>query len=171
MLSQHGVLGYTAREAIGRKCCDLYGGYDGDGCGPEGQPDEPAGRKAGIVQRRFSGGHDPITAVAAFGGLLVTIGFLIYARDIAAKGYALRDVLRVSMWPPKWWGIWWPRVLRRPGDVWECLPRSARLTRVLLTLMFASMVGWIVAAPSLSDGGRSAPRGTSSWRSRATAAW
>ncbi len=108
--------------------------------------------------RSWSSGDGAITAVAAFGGLLVTIGFLIYARDIAAKGYALRDVLRVSMWPPKWWGIWWPRVLRRPGDVWECLPRSARLTRVLLTLMFASMVTWLVAAPSLSDTGRSSLR-------------
>ena len=25
------LLGYTAREAIGRKCCDLFGGYDADG--------------------------------------------------------------------------------------------------------------------------------------------
>ena len=25
------LLGYTAREAIGRKCCDLFGGDDGDG--------------------------------------------------------------------------------------------------------------------------------------------
>lgn len=85
-----------------------------------------------------------LAAVTSLAGLLVAVGFLIYARGIADHGYQLRHVLRVSMWPPKWWGLWWPRSLRRPGDVWECLPMSARLTRVLLTLMFATLLVWLV---------------------------
>jgi hypothetical protein len=85
---------------------------------------------------------------------LVGVGFLIYARGIAANGYALREVLRVSMWPPKWWGLWWPRTLRRPGDLWECLPTSARLTRVLLTSIFAIILVWIVMRSSLLDSTR-----------------
>jgi serine/threonine-protein kinase len=90
-----------------------------------------------------------LAAVTSLAGLLVAIGFLIYARGIADHGYALRDVLRVSMWPPKWWGLWWPRALRRPGDVWECLPLSARLTRILLSLMFATILVWLVMRSAL----------------------
>ena len=25
-------------------------------------------------------------------------------------------------WPPEWWGMWWPRALRRPSDLWRRLP-------------------------------------------------
>ena len=99
-----------------------------------------------------------LAALTSLAGLLVAIGFLIYARGIADHGYALRDVLRVSMWPPKWWGLWWPRGLRRPGDVWECLPMSARLTRVLLTLMFATLLAWLVMRSALPGFTREALR-------------
>jgi hypothetical protein len=95
---------------------------------------------------------DPVgTAIAVLGGVLVSVGFLLHARGIAAHGHSLRDVLRVSMWPPKWWGLWWPRALRRPGDVWECLPTTARFTRALLTLMFAAILVWLVVRSSLPD--------------------
>ncbi len=89
--------------------------------------------------------NDPLVMVIApLAGLLIGVGFVNHARGIAANGYALSHVLHVSMWPPKWWGLWWPRALRRPGDVWECLPTSARLTRVLSTLMFAIILVWLV---------------------------
>jgi hypothetical protein len=87
------------------------------------------------------------TSVAA---AAVGAGFLMYVHGIAANRYELREVLRVSMWPPKWWGLWWPRALRRHGDLWECLPTSARLTRVLLTTIFSVILVWIVARSSLS---------------------
>jgi hypothetical protein len=89
--------------------------------------------------------NDPLVMVIApLAGLLIGVGFMNHARGIAANGYAFSYVLRVSMWPPKWWGLWWPRALRRPGDVWECLPTSARLTRMLSTLMFAIILVWLV---------------------------
>jgi serine/threonine-protein kinase len=84
-------------------------------------------------------------------GLLVAVGFVNYARGIAASGDTLGDVLRVSMWPPKWWGLWWPPRLRRRGDMWECLPMSARLTRAYLTLMFAAILAWLVVRSSLNE--------------------
>jgi predicted Ser/Thr protein kinase len=96
-------------------------------------------------------GDRVVTAIALLGGVLVGVGFLNHARGIAAHGSSLRDVLRVSMWPPKWWGLWWPRRLRRPGDVWECLPTTARLTRALLTLMFATILAWLVVRSSLPE--------------------
>jgi serine/threonine-protein kinase len=85
-----------------------------------------------------------LMVIAPLAGLLIAVGFVNHARGIAANGYTLRDVLSVSMWPPKWWGLWWPRSLRRPGDVWECLPTSARLTRALSTLIFATILVWLV---------------------------
>ena len=90
----------------------------------------------------FTSGDSNGVWIALAPGLLVSVGFVIYARGIATGGPPLGDVLRVSMWPPKWWGLWWPRSLRRPGDVWDALPTSARLARVLLSSMFALTIVW-----------------------------
>ena len=99
---------------------------------------------AGFAISSFASSRWPGGWVALLSGLLISVGFLIYARGIATSGYALRDVLRVSMWPPKWWGLWWPRGLRRPGDVWDSLPTSARLARVLLSITFLLTLVWLV---------------------------
>ena len=46
------------------------------------------------------GSGDPSGAlVALVAGLMVSVGFVIYARGIATGGYSRGDVLRVSMWP------------------------------------------------------------------------
>jgi predicted Ser/Thr protein kinase len=99
----------------------------------------------GFAVSRFGSDRSPGAWLALLTGLLVASGFVIYARGIAAGGYPLREVLRVSMWPPKWWGLWWPEALRRPADVWECLPTSARLTRVLLSVAFTLTLVWLLA--------------------------
>jgi hypothetical protein len=88
--------------------------------------------------------------IALLAALLIGVGFVNHARGIADNGSALPYVLRVSMWPPKWWGLWWPRSLRRPGDVWECLPTSARLTRIVSTFMLATVLLWLVGRSWLS---------------------
>ena len=69
-------------------------------------------------------------------GLLVPIGFLLLAWNTSRSGYRYARILRVATWPPKWWGMWWPQPLRRPGDLWARLPASARLTRRTLTTFF-----------------------------------
>ena len=101
-----------------------------------------------------------LVIIAPLAGLAVAAGFAIYARGIAANGYELREVLRVSLWPPKWWGLWWPRGLRRPSDVWDCLPTSARLARVLLTAAFAVILVWVMTLPALPDTARGLARAT-----------
>ena len=98
--------------------------------------------------------------IAPLAGLAVAVGFANYARGISANGYGLRDVLRVSLWPPKWWGLWWPRGFRRPSDVWDCLPTSARLARVLLTVAFGVILAWVVTLPALPDDARGLARAT-----------
>ena len=72
-------------------------------------------------------------------GVLVPVGFLLLAWNISKSGFRSKHILRVACWPPKWWGLWWPRPLRRPGDLWACLPQSARLTRGALTAFFLGM--------------------------------
>jgi predicted Ser/Thr protein kinase len=102
----------------------------------------------------WASNNTDVMVVAPLAGLAVGLGFMNYARGIAANGYALGEVVRVSMWPPKWWGLWWPPTLRRPGDVWDCLPTSARLTRFLLTLTFAAILASVVILPALPDDAR-----------------
>ena len=72
-------------------------------------------------------------------GLLVPVGFFLLAWNMARSGFRYMQILRVASWPPKWWGLWWPRPLRRSGDLWACLPGSARLTRVALTTFFIAL--------------------------------
>jgi hypothetical protein len=88
--------------------------------------------------------------------LLVPVGFLLHAWNIGRKGFRPLHILRVGFLPPKWWGMWWPRPLRRPDDVWECLPRSAQLTRIAITSFFilapvlTYLAKWTLALPAFS---------------------
>jgi predicted Ser/Thr protein kinase len=94
-------------------------------------------------------GRDP--ALLLFMAVLVPVGFLLEVWLARRRGFRLRPILRVGSWPPTWWGLWWPRGLRRPGDIWDCLPTSAKLTRVSVSAFF-------VAAPLLAFVARRTPR-------------
>ena len=72
-------------------------------------------------------------------GLLVPVGFLLLAWNMGRSGFRYVQILRIATWPPKWWGLWWPRPLRRSGDLWSYLPGSARLTRTTLTAFFVML--------------------------------
>ncbi len=80
-----------------------------------------------------NGGNRALFALIA---ALVPVGFLLLALSIGRGGFRTGQILRVACWAPKWWGLWWPRALRRPGDVWAYLPRTARLVRTTLTVFF-----------------------------------
>ncbi|MEP6689789.1 MAG: serine/threonine-protein kinase [Gemmatimonadaceae bacterium] len=76
----------------------------------------------------------PLTAViCALFALIVPAGFLLHVASMQRKGLRVMQIVRVSFWPPKWWGMWWPRALRRPGDLWMRLPLAARAARLLLS--------------------------------------
>ena len=87
-----------------------------------------------LIAREGANGDDALIFAAM--AMLVPIGFALQAWNIERKGFRLRDVLQVAFWPPKWWGLWWPARLRRPDDVWRCLPTSVRATRVVLSAFF-----------------------------------
>ena len=72
-------------------------------------------------------------------GLLVPVGFLLLAWNVSRSGFRYAHIIRVACWPPKWWGLWWPRALRRFGDLWGCLPKSSRVTRSTVTTFFIAL--------------------------------
>jgi len=74
--------------------------------------------------------------------LVVPIGFALHVWNIGRNEVSALELARVSFWPPEWWGMWWPRALRRPGDLWRRLPWPARGVRVVLS-------AFIVALPLL----------------------
>jgi len=88
-----------------------------------------------IAYAEFGAPGDPL--LYAVIGLLVPAGFALQTWNVVRKGFGLQRVLRVAFWPPKWWGLWWPPPVRRPDDVWRYLPRSARVTRLVITAFFA----------------------------------
>ena len=67
---------------------------------------------------------------------IVPIGLVLHVWNIGRHGLTRRNILRIALWPPEWWGMWWPRTLRRPNDLWGRLPRGARAVRSILSAIF-----------------------------------
>ncbi|HZK77755.1 MAG TPA: serine/threonine-protein kinase, partial [Gemmatimonadaceae bacterium] len=64
--------------------------------------------------------------------LIVPIGLVLHLWNGAGREMRFLDLARIALWPPEWWGMWWPRALRRPSDLWDRLPWMAKAVRVLL---------------------------------------
>lgn len=94
---------------------------------------------AGVTVRAYAGGSGSIMLLLS--ALLVPVGFLLQVWNIHRAGFGIRQILRVGFWPPKWWGLWWPRPLRRPDDMWHELPESARFGRLALSVFFVATPG------------------------------
>ncbi|MEO8577617.1 MAG: serine/threonine-protein kinase [Gemmatimonadales bacterium] len=72
--------------------------------------------------------------------LIVPFGLALHLWNGPARGMRFSELLRVALWPPEWWGMWWPRALRRPSDVWDRLPRIAQSVRILLLALCPALV-------------------------------
>lgn len=81
-------------------------------------------------------------SLLVFIGLLVPVGLVMHVWNLAGGGTPLSQLARVAFWPPDWWGMWWPRSLRRPSDLWRRLPWRARLVRGVVS-------AFIIALPAL----------------------
>ncbi len=71
--------------------------------------------------------------------LLVPIGFALHIRNTGRHGLRARELATVAFWPPEWWGMWWPRALRRPNDLWRLLPWPARAVRRVMSVFFVAL--------------------------------
>ena len=76
-----------------------------------------------------------IAATGAFAPAAAFVGAFILRRR-----YGLRAVLSLWLRQPSFWAGWWPRFGRRPGDVWDRLPPTARVMRRHTTLAVLSYV-------------------------------
>lgn len=76
--------------------------------------------------------------------LIVPAGFALQLWNTDRIGMAPRDVVRAAFWPPDWWGMWWPKSLRRPGDLWPRLPAPARRVRVVLSAFLVTLPAMIL---------------------------
>ncbi len=74
--------------------------------------------------------------------MIVPLGLVLDVWSAKPRGLRAREIIRVAFWPPMWWGLWWPHSLRRRGDLWDRLPRIARVARLALT-------GLVIGAPVL----------------------
>jgi hypothetical protein len=82
--------------------------------------------------------------------LLVPVGFVLHVWNTRREGLRAVELARIASWPPEWWGLWWPRALRRPNDVWRRLPWQARLVRVVLMVFFVGLPAVILVREWLS---------------------
>jgi predicted Ser/Thr protein kinase/drug/metabolite transporter (DMT)-like permease len=95
-----------------------------------------------------------VPAVAAV-CLLALLGSLAWA---AVRGHSPSTALRQAFREPPVWHTWYPRGLRRTGNVWDRLPREVRRLRLGLGLMIAAgvlvlgpMVVYMAAHPNPPD--------------------
>lgn len=88
--------------------------------------------------------------------LIVPIGLILHLWNGAGREMKFVDLARIALWPPEWWGLWWPHALRRPSDLWDRLPWMARAVRVLLIASVPALLLLILlrARMSLSTGAR-----------------
>jgi serine/threonine-protein kinase len=95
--------------------------------------------------------------------LLVPFGFAVHVWNVGRGELPLREIARLSFWPPEWWGMWWPKRLRRPNDLYAMLPRPARRVRVAVSAFTIGLPALILArewfeaatrAPLTADGRR-----------------
>jgi len=77
--------------------------------------------------------------------LLVPFGFGVHVWNVGRGEMPLREIARLSFWPPEWWGMWWPAALRRPNDLYAMLPRPARRLRVAVSAFTVGLPALILA--------------------------
>jgi hypothetical protein len=78
-----------------------------------------------------------ILATVVAGAIVAAFRRMSAAR---AAGIPWERVLQVAGWPPEDWAVWYPRRLRRPGDVWDRLPATPRVARTMPAVWIALAV-------------------------------
>ena len=77
--------------------------------------------------------------------LLVPFGFAVHLWNVGRGELPLREIARLSFWPPEWWGMWWPASLRRPNDLYTMLPGPARRVRIAVSAFIVGLPALILA--------------------------
>ena len=72
--------------------------------------------------------------------LTVPATFMLHLWSGPGRGMRFTELARIAAWPPEWWTVWWPSVLRRPSDLWRRLPFVAKGVRVLLSIALPALL-------------------------------
>ena len=83
----------------------------------------------------------------------VPFGFLVHIWNVGRPDLGWGGIARVAFWPPDWWGMWWPRGLRRPTDLWRRLPWQARAVRASLSVFMIVLPAMILLRPEIEAAG------------------
>ena len=83
--------------------------------------------------------------------IAVPFGFLVHIWNVGRPDLGWGGIGRVAFWPPDWWGMWWPRALRRPTDLWRRLPWQARAVRASLSVFMIVLPAMILLRPQIIE--------------------
>ena len=94
--------------------------------------------------------------------LPVALGLSVAAIRLRMQGMNAAGIARKALQQPSWWGGWYPRPLRRRGDMWDRLPREMRLFRAYRSacLVYVFSVFVPVQLMGMANGNLSALRTT-----------
>ena len=68
----------------------------------------------------------------AMTGMISVVAAIAAAKGLRSQGLDAKSIAAKILQQPRWWKWWYPRPLRRRGDVWDRLPRELRRYRILL---------------------------------------
>jgi protein kinase-like protein len=85
----------------------------------------------GVVEALQPGSLDVLRAGATVGGAVLglSIAGTVMAIRLRMEGDGTKNIILKVFQQPRWWRSWYPRSLRRRGDVWDRLPREFRQSR------------------------------------------
>ena len=78
----------------------------------------------------------PLLGLLPIGSAFVVI-YGIVTRLLRREGFSLGQSQRVIWAEPSWWPLWYPRALRRHGNVWDRLPAAVRRIRTWPSIFIA----------------------------------
>ncbi len=64
--------------------------------------------------------------------------------SLRREGFDVRAIARKGLQQPDWWRGWYPRSLRRRGDVWDRLPRYLRRLRIVWSAAIILMLAVLI---------------------------
>ena len=93
--------------------------------------------------------HQSLTltgSLAALAGAMMPFIVMVFMASTLLKreGLDAKTIARKALLQPRWWRGWYPRQLRRRGDVWDRLPRQVRRFRTSWCIAFLSLFGFFI---------------------------
>jgi hypothetical protein len=73
--------------------------------------------------------RETLLMITAVNALALAVAYLFMLMRLRMRGHSVRETQRAFWTEPSWWPTWYPRALRRRGNVWDRLPAGTRALR------------------------------------------